>query len=58
MMPPDKLSKRVLIKTLFFFSASLTCSTKARFISLVKAVQEKLEPSRRPIRKRGTHLEL
>ncbi|MDR3423722.1 MAG: hypothetical protein P4M13_01400 [Alphaproteobacteria bacterium] len=58
MTSPIKLSKRALIKALFFFAASLTCSTKTMFLSLVQTLMERLAPPKRMPRKPTAKLEL
>ncbi|MDR3423951.1 MAG: hypothetical protein P4M13_02575 [Alphaproteobacteria bacterium] len=51
MTSPIKLSKRALIKALFFFAASLACSSKTIFLSLIQVLQQRLAPSKRMPRK-------
>jgi hypothetical protein len=58
MMLSTKLAKQALIKALFFFTASLTCSDRTSFISLVRSLQAKLAPPNPRLRKHDKKLEL
>jgi hypothetical protein len=55
---PAKLAKQALVKALFFFAASLTCSDRTSFISLVRSLQAKLAPPNPRLRKHDKKLEL